>query len=103
MFAPCEHGQPVHVITRKALVRFWAKHLDAETPLKVWFGVTKRAHWKHITDVRKVFPYADAEGPYTVFNIGGNKYRLITTIDYSTGKVFIRWVFTHSEYDRWKE
>ena len=55
-------------------------------------------------DVRKTYPNADAVGEFTVFNIGGNKYRLATSISYRTGKVFIRHVMTHQEYSRadWK-
>ena len=55
-------------------------------------------------DMRKTFPHADAVGEFTVFNIGGNKYRLATSISYRTGKVFIRHVMTHQEYSRedWK-
>ena len=95
----------VHVITRQALRRFWEKHHDSENALRAWFGMTRRAGWKHIVGVRQVFPQADAAGLYTVFNVCGNKYRLISQIDYETGKVFIHSVLTHAEYNRgrWKE
>ena len=55
-------------------------------------------------DVRKTYPHADAVGAFTVFNIGGNKYRLATSINYRTGKVYIRRVLTHEEYSKedWK-
>jgi mRNA interferase HigB len=56
-------------------------------------------------DVRKTYPHADAVGEFTIFNIGGNKYRLATSIHYRTGKVYIRHVMTHAEYSRgdWKK
>ena len=55
-------------------------------------------------DVRKTYPHADAVGEFTVFNIGGNKYRLAASINYRTGKVYIRRVLTHEEYSKedWK-
>jgi mRNA interferase HigB len=91
---------PVHIISRKALKQFWEKHSDSEISLRAWFKITNQAHWKHISEVRAVFPHADAVGMYTVFNIHGNRYRLITQIDYETGKVFIHSVLTHAAYDR---
>ena len=95
----------MHVITRQALKRFWGEYPDSETALRAWFGMTRRAAWKHIAGVREVFPHADAAGMYTVFNICGNKYRLISQIDYQAGKVFIHSVLKHDEYSRgrWKE
>ncbi len=61
--------------------------------------------WREITDLRKVFPSADQVGKFTVFNIGGNKVRLITAIHYNRKLIFIRNVLTHKEYDKnyWKE
>ena len=102
-FAPCEHGA-VHVITRKALKRFWEAHPDSETALRAWFSITRRATWRHVVDVRTAFPHADVVGMFTVFNVCGGKYRLISQIDYETGKVFIHSVPTHAEYGRgrWK-
>jgi mRNA interferase HigB len=69
-----------------------------------------KAKWEHINDVRRVFPSADAVKvksgrTVTVFNIGGNKYRLITSIHYNRRKIFILDVLTHAEYgkDNWRE
>lgn len=75
-----------------------------EKPLDVWYRVAKRADWKNLSDVRVAFPTADAVGKYTVFNIKGNAYRLVVEINYRTGRVFIRHVLTHQEYDKekWK-
>jgi mRNA interferase HigB len=52
--------------------------------------------------VKAVYAAADQAGPYTIFDIGGNKWRLITAIHYKRKKVYIRYVFTHAQYDRWK-
>jgi mRNA interferase HigB len=91
----------MHVISEKALRQFWQKHSDAQEPLKAWLKVTEQAEWRNLADVRRVFPSADVVDVYTVFNIKGNRYRLITAIHYNRQKVYIRHMFTHAEYDRW--
>jgi mRNA interferase HigB len=67
--------------------------------------ITKRSRWASIVDERRTYPHADAVGEFTIFNVGGNKYRLATYINYRTGKVFIRHVMTHALYSRedWKK
>lgn len=92
----------MHVISRKALVSFASFHPDAETALDVWYRTTKAAQWKSLADVRRVYPHADVVGPYTVFNIEGNKYRLVAEINFRSRIIFIRYVLTHAEYDRGK-
>jgi mRNA interferase HigB len=94
----------MHVISEKALRLFWMKHEDAELPLRAWLKITEKAQWRNLADVRRVFNSADVvDGIYTVFNIKGNTYRLVTAIHYNRRMVFIRHVFTHAEYDRWNE
>jgi len=95
----------MHIITRLRLVVFWEKHPDAKTSLLLWYKLIITASWKNFAKVREVFSSADQVGNLTVFNIGGNKYRLITLIDYTHQKVFIRHVLTHAEYDQndWKK
>jgi mRNA interferase HigB len=80
-------------------------HKDAETPLDDWYRTGKRLWWTSLAEVRKTYPHADAVGEFTIFNIGGNKYRLATYINYRTAKVYIRHVMTHEEYSRkdWKK
>ena len=90
----------VHVIAMKPLKRFWKAHPDAETPLRAWYKLVSRATWKTLADVRKDYAHADIVGSATVFNIGGNKDRLIAVIDYSKGKVFVRHMLPHPEYDQ---
>lgn len=94
----------MHVITRRALKEFAALNKAAEKPLDSWYRVAKRAHLQSITDVRVSYPHADAVGRCTVFNIGGNKYRLIVKIEYKLQTVYIKHVLTHAEYDKeeWK-
>jgi mRNA interferase HigB len=95
----------VRVISRKALREFADAHKDAETPLDDWYRIAKRLRWTSIVDVRRTYPHADAVGEFTIFNIGGDKYRLATRINFQTGKVYIRHMLTHEEYSRedWKK
>ena len=95
----------MRVISRRALREFASAHKDAETPLDDWYRIAMRLRWTSLVDVRKTYPHADAAGEFTIFNIGGNKYRLATCIDYRTAKVYIRRVMTHEEYGRedWKK
>jgi len=94
----------MHIITRSRITEFWKKHPDAETSLRLWYKLTSFAQWQSFAELRQVFSSADQVGNLTVFNIGGNKYRLITLVDYEYQKVFIRQVLTHAEYDKqnWK-
>jgi mRNA interferase HigB len=95
----------VHVISRKKLLEAARTHSQLSEPLDVWYRISKKARWKSLVDVRKTFPSADGVEEFTVFNIKGNAYRLITEINYVTGRVFLRDVLTHAEYDRegWKK
>lgn len=95
----------MRVISRKKLRQFWQAHSDAERPLRAWLLVARAARWQRLGDVRRVFPHADRVGRCTIFNVGGNKYRLIAAIHYNRGVVYVRHVLTHAEYDRgqWKD
>lgn len=95
----------MRVISRKALTDFAAKHPDAAEPLDNWYHRAKKATWQNLAEVRADYPHADPVGACTVFNIAGNKYRLITKIKYQYQVVYIRFVLTHKEYDkeRWKD
>lgn len=94
----------MHVISKKALKEFWSRHPDSEGPLKVWFRTIRRSSYQTWNELRETFKTADKVGAKIVFNIGGNKYRLITVIHFNRGKVFVRAVLPHKEYDegRWK-
>ena len=90
----------MHVISRKKLLEAVERHRDLAGPLDVWYRVAKKAEWRSLTDVKRVFPKADAVGRFTIFNIKGNAYRLITEINYRTQKIFLRHVLTHAEYSK---
>ncbi len=94
----------MHVISRKRLLEAAEEHSDLGEPLDVWYRVAKKAEWKNLMDVKRVFPSAEAVERFTVFNIKGNAYRLITEINYRTGRIFLRYMLTHAEYSKgaWK-
>ena len=95
----------MHIISRKKLLEAAERYEDVGKSLDAWYRIAKRAEWKNLMDVRRVFPAADAVDKFTVFNIKGNAYRLIAEINYRTGRVFLRHVLTHAEYSNggWKE
>ena len=95
----------MHVITRSRLAEFWKKHPNSKTSLLLWYKIVMTTQWQNFVELRKIFPSADQVGNFTVFNIGGNKYRLIAFIDYTYQKIFIRAILTHAEYskDDWKK
>lgn len=95
----------LHVITRRKLLEAGRRHPELAAPLDIWYRMARRMEWKSLEDVRVVLPSADGVGKYTVFNIKGNRFRLIAEINYRTGRVFIRHVLTHAEYDKgaWKQ
>lgn len=95
----------MHVITRKRLNEFAARFPESNNALVGWYRLMRRNDFSSIEEIRKVFPTADKVGKLTVFNIGGNKVRLIAAIHYDRRKIYIRSVLTHREYDsgRWKE
>lgn len=95
----------MHIITRKRLNEFAEKHPDAKSALQHWYKQTKTTDFKSFAELRKTFGSADHVGNLTVFNIGGNKVRLIAAIHYNRRTIYIRAVLTHKEYDEgnWKE
>lgn len=100
----------MRVISLKPLREFWGKHPDAEQPLRNWYKTACGAVWNSLRDVRRTYPHADGvvgdDGQsLTVFNIGGNKHRLVVRIRYDYQLVNVRHVLTHDDYDRgdWKE
>lgn len=91
----------MRVLAKKILRDFWEKHTDSEQQLKTWYKEASKANWKNPIEIK--FKYSKASifksGP-VVFNICGNKYRLITDISYDKHWVFILFIGTHYEYDK---
>lgn len=91
----------MRIISRRRLREFWEQHADAEGPLHTWYAIMKANSYENPHQVRQDFGTASfLGGSRTVFNIGGNKYRLIVNMRYDLGRVYIREVLTHDEYDR---
>lgn len=92
----------MHIITRRRLIEFSKLNSDATEPIDRWYRIVKRTNFTSFSDLRKTFPSADQVGRLTVFNIGGNKYRLVTFIVYSKKRIYIRNIMTHNKYDKGK-
>ena len=94
----------MHIITRKRLLEFSKKYPECSSALESWYRILNNTDFRTFNDLRLTFPRADKVDKYTVFNIGGNKARLIAAIHYNTKKIYIRHVLTHKEYDKnkWK-
>ena len=94
----------LRVISKAAIREFSRRHPDSLEPLLHWYRITKRAAWRNTADLRADFGHADFVGNHTVFNVAGNKYRLIAIVKYNGQIVYVRNVLTHAEYDKgdWK-
>jgi mRNA interferase HigB len=92
----------MHIITRKRLNDFAEKHPDAKSSLQHWYRLVKGNTYTTFSNLRTDFPNADQVGQLTVFNIGGNNFRLIAAIHYNRQRLYIRAILTHDEYNRGK-
>ncbi len=94
----------MRVLGKVVLENFCASHADARGRVVAWLAIAQEATWRNIVDVRRVFPQADYVKPYTIFNIKGNTYRLVTIINYAAHLISIERCLTHAEYDKehWK-
>lgn len=91
----------MRIISRKKLKDFWIKHEDAENLLKAWFADAKNAQWSTPANIKNNYRNASfLSENRVVFNIKGNKYRLIVVVHYNFGLVYIRFVGTHEEYNK---
>ena len=95
----------MNVISYKRLRDFSSIHRDARSSLKAWYATARKSNWQSLAALKQTYPSADIVGIYTVFNIKGNKYRLVARIVYRSQTVFIIAIMTHEEYDlgKWKE
>ena len=94
----------MHVISRKKLRDFCQEHANSCEILDDWYITASKADWRNLVQVQSVYPKAEAVGNFTVFNIKGNKYGLISSINYDKQVISIKYVLTHAEYDKdyWK-
>jgi len=93
----------MRIISRKTLKDFWEKpeYQDSQSQLEAWYAEAHNAVWKNPAEVKQQFGNGSiVPGNRFVFNIAGNKYRLVVKIHYNTGVIYIRFIGTHSQYDR---
>ncbi len=93
----------MRIIAVSTLRDFWseASHRDAEQPLRAWVHVVRAADWAKPTDIKEMFRSADIlSAGRVVFDIGGNKYRLVAAIHYQARRIYVRFIGTHRDYDR---
>lgn len=89
------------IIAKSTLREFWEKHEDATQYLKTWYDIAKTAKWSSPNDIKQTYINASIlKNGRVVFNIKGNSYRLIVKFNYERQWAFIRFVGTHSEYDK---
>lgn len=92
----------MRIISEKRLREFWRERPEAENAMRAWIKTTRLAEWHSFSDVRKTYNHTDVYRGCVVFDVGGNKYRVIVKIAYGISVVFIRTVLTHREYDEKK-
>jgi mRNA interferase HigB len=94
----------MRIIAKPALVRFWSKEPDSKTPLQAWYSICSKTDFDNFAQLKQTFRTADKVGKFVVFDIGGNKYRLIAHVHFNRAKIYIRAVLTHAQYDmgHWK-
>ena len=90
-----------NIISRKKLREFWVKHPDSEETLKTWYKVVMSSHWKNSNNTKRQYGNASIVGNNRiVFNVCGNKYRLVVKFNYEMQWAWIRFIGTHAEYDK---
>jgi mRNA interferase HigB len=94
----------MRVVGKTLIEDYGISHSNARRPLGAWLRVAEQATWQNIMEVKQTYPHADYVKPYTIFDIKGNSYRLITIINYDSQLLSIERRMTHSEYNKgnWK-
>ena len=92
----------MRVISNSALVAFSKKHPGAETPSQIWRRIVESRGFANFSDLKKAFNSVDRVRDFYVFDIGGNKFRIVAAIHFDKQRLYVRHVFTHKEYDSWK-
>ncbi|MCX6048865.1 MAG: type II toxin-antitoxin system HigB family toxin [Chloroflexi bacterium] len=91
----------MHIVSIQTLRAFWQKHTDAERPLRAWYALAEKASWRSPTEIKAALGNVSfISHDRVIFNIKGNDYRLVVIVAYQKGRLFIRFVGTHTEYDR---
>jgi mRNA interferase HigB len=95
----------MRVVSHKAIREFSEAHPESSNAIDYWYRVTRKASWASFADIKQTFNTADYVPPFVVFDIGGNKYRLVAEINFGRKVVFIRRIMPHKEYSKgsWKQ
>jgi mRNA interferase HigB len=92
----------MRVISNKALIDFSGRYPDAYVPLQIWRKTIEAGTFRNFAELKRAFNATDRVGSFYVFDIGGNKYRLIAAVHFNVQKLYVRHVLTHTEYNKWK-
>lgn len=92
----------MRLISNRSLREFALRYPQADAPLQAWRRLIECNRFSGFADLKKLFQAVDKAGGYFVFNVGGNKFRVIAAIHFNTQMLYVRHVFTHAEYDDWR-
>jgi len=92
----------MRIISNKALTTFSTVHPATGEPLQAWRKIIESRSFVNFADIKNAFNATDKAGDFYIFDIGGNKYRIIAAIHFDYQKLYVRHVLTHKEYDKWK-
>jgi mRNA interferase HigB len=92
----------MRVISNKALVDFASNHPEAMVVMQAWRKIIESRNFANFAELKAAFNGTDKVDDFCVFNVGGNKFRIVASVSFSYQKLFVRHVFTHKEYDKWK-
>lgn len=93
----------MHIISKKALTTFYADHPSSAAALEAWYKVVSKNNFENFAAIKQSFNTADKAGEFVIFDIGGNKFRLICVFHFDRKVVYVREVFTHLQYDKWNK
>ncbi len=89
------------IITKTKIIKFYENETNAKEPLLLWYNMAELSDWQHFHSIKQTFNSVDCIGnDRYVFNVGGNKYRIVAVIHFSTRPVYLRFVGTHKQYDK---
>ena len=89
----------MRVIAKRPLVQFWTKHPEAERPFRSWLTLCRSKNFENFAQLKQTFRTVDKVGRFVVFDIGGNKFRLIVVVHVNRKRIYVRAVLTHEDYD----
>jgi mRNA interferase HigB len=94
----------MHLISIRNLRLDSYRYSDTQIVIEEWYKVVKGASWQNLEEVKQIYRDTEAVGNFTVFNIKGNRYRLIVDINYVNQTIYYKYFLTHAEYDKdsWK-